>query len=270
MSGILQVKPAFFVKFVILSILALAITIVACDGKSTENEDPVISNLIAPDSLIKNLPDVYLIYLTASDPQGLDDLDSVFFTVERPDGTSNGVTFYMFDDGENGGDPVAGDGIYVQGIQSPTDQNQTGDYKFYFQARDTDGNLSNTIEKTITAYEYDNPVISYISANQYDPDRRFLYVAARVVDAQGHIDIERVWADITCLDQDTLIGSFDLNDFGNDGDSTALDDFYSLNITASLDTIYQAGSYLIEFNAVDYEGNQAVPADTTIVVDPPT
>ena len=47
-----------------------------------------------------------------------------------------------------------------------------------------------------------------------------MYLSARVVDAQGRLDIERVWADITYIDQDTLIGSFDLNDFGNDGDST--------------------------------------------------
>ncbi|MCP4583299.1 MAG: hypothetical protein GY839_16960 [candidate division Zixibacteria bacterium] len=263
-------KTPRLINYCLLVLLFAAI--VACSGCGDDpvtNENPEVYNLVAPDSLIKGLPDTTLIYLSLRDPQGLDDIDSVFFTVDRPDGSTNGFTFYMFDDGLNGGDSLAEDGIYTQGIQSPSSGSQTGDYVFHFSARDNSDNMSNTINKSITAYDSADPVIRRITANQYDIQRQHLFVSAYVLDVQGPLNIERVWVEITYLDQDSLYGEFDLNDFSNNGDSTALDNIYSLDLEAQQDSVYAEGSYMIEFNIIDYDGNTALPVDTTIVIDSP-
>jgi len=269
LSDIFKFKTAY-INYLSVILLFLAIAgCSGCDDNPTTSDNPEIYDLIAPDSLIKGLPDTTLIYLSLRDPQGLEDIDSVFFTVDRPDGTTNGFIFYMFDDGVNGGDSLAEDGIYTQGIQSPSMSSQTGDYLFHFSARDKSGNMSNTINKSITAYESAIPVIRRITANQYDSQRRQLFISAYVLDAQGSLNIERVWAEVTYLDQDSLYGEFDLNDFSNDGDSTALDNIYSLDLRSQQDGVFAEGSYFIEFNAIDYEGNSASPVDTTIVIDSP-
>jgi len=275
LSGVLKVKE-LFLKLTILSpinklILVLGVIAIAgCGGcdKSTKSDNPEVYNLQAPDSLIKGLPDTTLIYLSLRDPQGLEDIDSVFFTVDRPDGSSNGLTFYMFDDGVNGGDSIEGDGVYTQGIQSPSSSSQTGDYSFHFSARDNSNHMSNTIDKLITAYEYDNPVIREVIISQYDSQREHLYVSAKVLDAQGRTDIERAWTIINSIDPDSLLGEFDLNDFGSDGDSTALDNYFSLDIISQSESGY-AGSYQLEFNAIDYEGNSAIAVDTVMVINSP-
>ena len=276
MSGVLAINKTFSKLIFSGSIIKLIfitgiIAIAGCGGcdKSTKSDDPDIYNLQAPDSLIKGLPDTTLIYLSVRDPQGLDEIDSVFFTVNRPDGSTNGLTFYMFDDGVNGGDSIEGDGIYTQGIQSPSTSSQTGDYSFHFSARDNANHLSNTIDKLINAYEYDNPVIRLVILNQYDSLREHLYVSAKVLDAQGRADIERVWVVINSIDPDSLLGEFDLDDFGHYGDSTAWDNYFSLDILCSGESGY-TGSYHLEFNAVDDDGNSAVMADTTITINWPS
>jgi hypothetical protein len=95
-----------------------------------------------------------------------------------------------------------------------------------------------------------------------------LYVSAKVLDAQGRADIERAWVVISSVDPDSLLGEFDLYDFGNNGDSTALDSYFSSDIISQSESGY-AGSYLLEFNAIDYESNSAIAVDTVIVINSP-
>ena len=113
---------------------------------------PVIYDLIAPDSLLKGSPDTFAIYLSAWDQQGLSDIDSVFFTVIRPDSSTSGNRFHLHDDGEFG-DAHQGDGVYTLWIQAPAPTDQTGDYLFTFVAYDQALNQSNVIVKVVTAHE---------------------------------------------------------------------------------------------------------------------
>jgi hypothetical protein len=79
-----------------------------------------------------------------SDPQGLQDIEAVFFQTVKPDGTfgSNGALFNMRDTGEAFyGDQVAGDGIYSIYIQVEQ-QNDPGKYYFHFYMRDKAGHRS--------------------------------------------------------------------------------------------------------------------------------
>jgi hypothetical protein len=79
-----------------------------------------------------------------SDPQGLLDVESVYFQTVKPDGSfgSNGALFDMRDTGEAFyGDQAAGDGTYSKYIQVE-EQNDPGRYYFHFYMRDRAGHIS--------------------------------------------------------------------------------------------------------------------------------
>ena len=80
------------------------------------------------------------------DPNGANDILEVYFKVYKPDGTTNDIKVFLFDDGntQENGDLIAGDGIYSRLIL--VDQsNDKGTYRFEFQAKDRSGELSNII-----------------------------------------------------------------------------------------------------------------------------
>lgn len=141
----------------LFAILVSLVLLIACGEDKTNTivevrYGPILYNLAAPDSLLKGSPEISYIFVDAFDPDGLDDIDSVYFVSTRPDGSSNGIRQYMFDDGQTYDDSVALDGRYTIGIQSPGPSNQSGDYIFRFYAFDSQRNPSNTLEKIVTAY----------------------------------------------------------------------------------------------------------------------
>jgi hypothetical protein len=114
---------------------------------------PVISDLILPDSV--SLGVSFIFYVTATDSNGLSDIDIVYFQLYRPDSTlvtdNNGNSlFAMHDDGNLAvwGDSTANDGIYsYKNSFSPTAQ--LGFWRFEFQAIDRSNLLSNEIIQNI-------------------------------------------------------------------------------------------------------------------------
>ncbi len=113
-----------------------------------DNLPPVIQNdVVDPDTLVVTAATVIFTSLDASDPNGQNDIEMVYFIVYKPDGTTNGAKVELFDDGdtENSGDLVAGDGTYSRLIQVD-ETNDKGLYTFEFQAKDRGGKLSNTID----------------------------------------------------------------------------------------------------------------------------
>lgn len=114
-----------------------------------KNDAPVISNLKAPGQISRSSGQTFLLTVDAYDPQGLGDIDRVFFNSFRPDGSpATGNPFLMHDDGQLG-DVKAGDGTYSLTITISA-QNATGDYRFEFQAVDKSGFESNKIIHIIT------------------------------------------------------------------------------------------------------------------------
>jgi hypothetical protein len=116
------------------------------------NYVPVISNLVYP--TIIELGNAYTFTLKAEDPNSIYDIESVNYEVYRPDGTqvsnSSGITkFPMYDDGVTAGDVTEADGIYTVTLTFPTGQ-QTGNWKFVFQAVDRNGLQSNIITQELT------------------------------------------------------------------------------------------------------------------------
>lgn len=126
---------------------------------NSNNQPPVLSNLIAPDSLQRPATGESVVFLriTATDPNGQCDLpnNGVFFNSIRPDGVpSSGNPFFMYDDGDTLShcDAVLGDGNYSLCIRISS-TNLTGTYTFKYNARDRSNVLSDTLFHTIYVYQ---------------------------------------------------------------------------------------------------------------------
>jgi len=114
------------------------------------NVPPVISNLNMPDQIDRDV--VFKFSVNVEDENGYEDVKDVFYQLFRPNGeqisNSQGITeFPLFDDGntEENGDEVAFDGIYTVLLLFPSSAAETGTWKFDFNARDRNDELSNTI-----------------------------------------------------------------------------------------------------------------------------
>lgn len=112
-----------------------------------DNLSPMIANTVVdPDTAVVTQPTLIFTSVQASDPNGLNDIDEVYFIVFRPDSTTSGSKTFLFDDGNTtvNGDLVAGDGTFSRLIQVD-ETNAKGLYRFEFQAEDRSDSLSNII-----------------------------------------------------------------------------------------------------------------------------
>lgn len=119
-----------------------------------ENKAGKLSEITMPHQITKPASGTKQIFISvkANDPQGLTDVDSVYFYSRKPDGSlsNNGKPFVMVDNGkafnianpfDEAGDKTAGDGIYS--LTSIIDTGAaTGTFVFSFYSRDLVGNLS--------------------------------------------------------------------------------------------------------------------------------
>jgi len=114
-----------------------------------DNVAPVISNLVMPDTI--QAGETILFYVEASDSNGLNDIEFVFYEAYNPDSVrvvnSQGIfQFPLFDDGntQQNGDVTARDGRYTVVLTFPATA-QKGTWRFEFQAKDRSGLLSGKI-----------------------------------------------------------------------------------------------------------------------------
>ena len=124
---------------------------------NSANSLPVIKNIIAPDS-IESGSTVDTLYAVVQDPNGLSDIQGVYFDVTLPNGNpATGNPHAMYDDGGASGvsngdvDQKAGDGIYTLGI-SLSPSNPLGTYTFTFYAINRSGASSDSVSHEITIY----------------------------------------------------------------------------------------------------------------------
>ena len=113
---------------------------------SAEGAPPVISMVVAPDTLRRPMPGepsaLLELIAVVSDPDGLSNIASVeFWNVARP-----GTKIGMFDEGADG-DAEAADGRYTRIVQINS-SNEPGVTTLAFQARDRAGLLSDIVEAT--------------------------------------------------------------------------------------------------------------------------
>jgi hypothetical protein len=114
-----------------------------------------VSDLVAPDSLVRGSSDYVFLSVRLWDPQGMDNIDSVYFWVIRPDSSSIDTVFLMNDDGNlyAHGDSTANDSVYSCLTIPPGSSSQLGAWTFYFKSVDDDGNASNVLSKSIIVYD---------------------------------------------------------------------------------------------------------------------
>ncbi len=104
-----------------------------------------------------------LVKAAVEDPDGLQDVDSVYFYSRKPDGTlaNNGKPLPMVDNGKpfninnpwvDAGDEKAGDGIYSLTILIDNSA-LTGKFYFTFYMRDKAGNLSDSVIDSVEVYQ---------------------------------------------------------------------------------------------------------------------
>ncbi|MCB0747646.1 MAG: hypothetical protein H6613_12235 [Ignavibacteriales bacterium] len=115
------------------------------------NLPPEISNLVMPTEV--NRGNDFIFSINVVDPNGLTDLQAVYFELRRPDSSivyadqnNTQTKFPLFDNGDfiKAGDLVRGDGIYSL-KNSFVETSQTGNWYFEFAAIDKAGLKSNTI-----------------------------------------------------------------------------------------------------------------------------
>jgi hypothetical protein len=116
------------------------------------NHAPVISNLVAPDTLYIGNP--LSLTLQVNDSDGLSDVYEVGYLSLKPDSSyaNNGDMIQMYDDGNAqppSGDLVAGDGIYTY-TTTVLPNTTVGTYVFTFSAFDRLHATSNTIIHRVT------------------------------------------------------------------------------------------------------------------------
>ncbi|NWG28995.1 MAG: hypothetical protein HXY48_10750 [Ignavibacteriaceae bacterium] len=112
-----------------------------------DNVPPVISNLIAPDTVTIGSDTTFIqLNLDVEDANGLSDVLSVWFDSYLPNGNpSSQNPIALYDDGISGGDVTAGDGKYSRIVILPPVGVTKGTYRWEFRARDRSGTLSNQI-----------------------------------------------------------------------------------------------------------------------------
>ena len=124
-----------------------------------KNEEPNLGpgriiSIDMPDSLqIPETTATTIIQAEVEDPDGLQDVASVYFYSLKPDGTqaNSGNPITMYDNATNG-DETANDGIYSTGIMI-TNTSLPGRYIFTFYALDKAGNLSDAKTDSIEVYK---------------------------------------------------------------------------------------------------------------------
>ena len=111
-----------------------------------DNLPPVISNLIAPDTIAIGSDTTFiLITLDVEDANGLNDIEFVWFDSYLPNGNpSSQNPIAMFDDGTHG-DETVGDGTYSRIVILPPVGVSKGTFRWEFQAIDRGGESSNII-----------------------------------------------------------------------------------------------------------------------------
>lgn len=173
----------FVIRKTVIFILPVAlILLAACSDSGTGNngdtppngETPSdstgeITQTEVPDSMeIPTQAGTYnreLVKAWVSDPDGLDDVKSVYFYSRKPDGTlaNDGDSLSMVDNGKSfsysnpwveAGDEQAGDGIYSLSILMFIDT-QPGKYVFTFYMEDKGGNLSEAVKDSVIAWSPD-------------------------------------------------------------------------------------------------------------------
>jgi hypothetical protein len=254
--------------------LALLLIAAGCEKGADGTIDPQglpasISNAsVSPDSLLMNglpqngglLTASIRVSVRTTLPAGSLPLSGVYASVLSPS-DPNPILEVQLEDNGQGGDAVAGDGIFSSNVQFSVSKAATGRFRVQFIAAMSDGSTSNLIELPLSMIRNDSaPVLSNLQA----PDTVTvpsggsvaIHMNVRASDADGQSDIAQVF--FRSLDSSDPTKKYLLADDGNingaSGDSVAGDGIYSIVIQA-IDSPTVRKTYRFAFQASDAFGD---------------
>ncbi len=225
-----------------------------CDGDSvTETHTPGLSDIVLESN--HYFADSIIVSIVATDPQGIDDIDSVrgWYSYLGDDLSCEHVLFR--DDGLDP-DTVAGDSRYSVKFLPSDGEFQFGFYTFSAQAMDKSDNISMQLDTLFWTVDGDKPIlfnpVGPDSLEKGTTDTSFILINA--YDPGGLSDIDSVYFQVTRPDQTVNPLHFYLHDDGEFGDAIQGDGVYTLGIQAPIPTS-QSGDYTFIFYAFDIQGN---------------
>ena len=157
-------------NFILTAMLLTALMLAGCNDNGTgpkkENQPGEILWVEVPDSIQIPPPGKFhkaLVKASVQDPDGLSDVDSVYFYSRKPDGSlaNKGLPLLMVDNGKpfnisnpwvEAGDEKAGDGIYSLTILIDNSA-AAGKFYFTFYMRDKGGHLTPGVKDSIEVYQ---------------------------------------------------------------------------------------------------------------------
>lgn len=265
-------KLAFFIAIILL-------LFAGCTVKNPVTEEavfPFLSDLVIPDTFYLKTDIGYPISVKVSDPQGLEDINSVRYSIfaEGSDVSVFGDT--LRDDGK-GGDIIPLDGVYFDTLTIAFAEGQAGTYRIEVAAADHDNHLSNTLFDTLAVIDEEKnfPPTLYdpvIPDTLTEESLEEVFISIRASDPQGLEDIDTVFFYIYPSFSPVPLYSWTLWDRGTSGDAAAGDGIFSFwgNLVYALRI---NGDYFIRFQAVDKSGlkSSAVVGNLTVMRpnDPP-
>jgi hypothetical protein len=235
--------------------LSISILMFMHCSKSTQNNAPVISDVVVPDSLIAGYLGGFF-SVKVSDPQGSGDIAWVYLEISSPVSNWNPGIIYLRDDG-TGGDSTASDGTYSVVLSSPPDTTNPGEYDFSFKAKDKGGAESNQIVEKARVVGNEPPQLSNLVApDSLEAGKDSAFFSVVVTDPQGLVDIASVYLDIEHPTSPWNPDTTSLFDDGSHGDSTADDGIFSLLLGPPPEYALN-GNYEYVFRAKDIKGKRS-------------
>ncbi|MBN2200316.1 hypothetical protein JW777_00010 [bacterium] len=237
----------------------------AVEGAS--NRRPAILSAVAPDSVKGDDRAAVDLRVNVTDPDGLEDVDSVICDVYPPYATISSARIPLSRvEGGIAADGGPGTFVFIGDMSSLL--TGSGIHRFRFCARDAAGLESIPVVREVSVVIPNDPPVLSDAVVPDTVDRNIdepILLSVRVTDPQGASDIRRVYFNTTKPNGAPSSGNpFLMLDDGTSGDAVAGDGVYSLQIVIAASNAL--GIYRFDFYAEDNAGATAGPLTRMIAV----
>ncbi len=224
---------------------------------SDESVVPVLSNLKIAKTLYLRSNIDYSLSVDVSDPQGLNDIETVTGFLYALHESVSLQQDTLQDQGIEG-DIIPGDGRFFGRFTVDFAEGQAGQYRIEVIAIDRSDHQSNVLSDTLTVVDDQKnfpPILSYpfITDTLTETSLKNVFISVQVEDAFGQEDIDSVFFQIYPSFNLSFFLHQTLRDDGLNGDAIADDGIYSFFGDLS-DTLKTIGTHLIRYQAIDQAG----------------
>jgi hypothetical protein len=217
---------------------------------------PLILDITTPVRISLSTASIHSVYVAVEDPQGLQDIDRVSFTM-----SSTQDAILMSDRGRDG-DLLPGDGVY-SGQFTESLFTAAGDYQLAVSVKDLAGNTVTELSDTIHVLEMriDEPPVlndALVADTLKSEDLQTFHISIHADHAQGSEAVDSLIFQIYPPLSPAPLFQGIMTDDGTGGDETTGDGVFSRTIDLS-DTLSSVGMHEIRFQAWDTAGGMSLP-----------